>query len=84
MQLDQRPSLKRQEGVGDREGHRRAVRCDAADHSIVNGKAWIDRADGFPALPLGSAAASVAIFLVWWSAAWRWRPISRLRLTWEL
>jgi uncharacterized membrane protein len=28
---------------------------------------WIDRADGFPMLPLGSAAASVAIFMVWTS-----------------
>ncbi len=28
---------------------------------------WIDRADGFPALPLGAAAASAAIFMVWTS-----------------
>ena len=27
--------------------------------------AWIDRVDQFPMLPLGAAAASVAVFLVW-------------------
>jgi uncharacterized membrane protein len=36
-----------------------AILCTAA--------LWIDRVDGFPLLPLGCAAASVAIFMVWTS-----------------
>lgn len=42
---------------------------------------WIDRVDNFPALPLGSAAASVAIFMVWTSrldftAALSWESVA--------
>ncbi len=42
---------------------------------------WIDRVDGFPALPLGSAAASVAIFMVWtsrmdFSTALSWESVA--------